>query len=313
MPIPAEFTQYLRTIELPKPNSHKGQNGKVMVIGGSELFHAASQWALTVVSRMVDMTFYSSIPSNNELIHEAKKHFHNGIVVPRDEIENYIDEAEVVLIGPGMERGKNQDTRNKIQTKNNNLTTQQHNYFSKPTDEQWNDNTEAITNYLLSKYPNKKWVIDAGALQMIDPKLLNKNCIITPHIGEFETVMKKIDGNFDIKAWSKKLNSVSRSLNLPPSTTLLKGPTDYILSSTYYIPVSGGNVGMTKGGTGDVLAGLVAGLYCFTNDPFSAAVIGSYVNKKAGDELYKTVGPFFNATDLANQIPQTLAEVFDFV
>ena len=60
---------------------------------------------------------------------------------------------------------------------------------------------------------------------------------------------------------------------------------------------------MTKGGTGDVLAGLIAALACM-NDPFTSAVIGSTINKKAGDELYKTVGPFINATDLANQIPK---------
>ena len=69
---------------------------------------------------------------------------------------------------------------------------------------------------------------------------------------------------------------------------------------------------MTKGGTGDVLAGLVAGLYACTDDPFAAAVVASKVNKQAGDELYQTVGPFFNATDLANQIPKVLANVFHF-
>ena len=65
---------------------------------------------------------------------------------------------------------------------------------------------------------------------------------------------------------------------------------------------------MTKGGTGDVLAGLIAAI-ATTNDPFESAIAGSTINKKAGDELYKTVGPFFNATDLANQIPRTMKKL----
>jgi NAD(P)H-hydrate repair Nnr-like enzyme with NAD(P)H-hydrate dehydratase domain len=57
-----------------------------------------------------------------------------------------------------------------------------------------------------------------------------------------------------------------------------------------------------------VLAGLVAGLYA-TQDAVTSAVIASYVNKKAGEELAKTVGPYFNATDLAMQIPKCLAKL----
>lgn len=295
--IPAKFTQYSRNLKWPQPGSHKGQNGKVMVIGGSQLFHAASQWALTVVSRMVDMVFYSSVPSNNLLVHEAKANFHNGIVIPRQEIENYIGEADVVLIGPGMERGHSSQLSGMR--------------YQKPTKEEWDNNTEVVTNYLLSEYPDKKWVIDAGALQMVGPKLLNKSHIITPHQGELERLMKKVDKDFDIENWKKNLVADLSPItyHLSP-TTLLKGPIDFVFNNQQLEKIPGGNSGMTKGGTGDVLAGLVAGLYCFTNDPFSAAVIGSYVNKKAGDELFEKVGPFFNASDLADQIPKTLANIF---
>lgn len=256
----SDLQPYLAKIHLPRPGTHKGQNGKVMVIGGSELFHAASQWSLLVVSRMVDMVFYSSIPSNNDLIQNAKDHFQNGIVIPRENLEDYIQEADVVLIGPGMERNKE---------------------------------TEELTNKLLQTYADKKWVIDAGALQMVNPDLLNENMIVTPHHKEYDGLMEKI-----------------KDFDQLTTTILLKGEIDTIKTSQQSIEISGGNVGMTKGGTGDVLAGLVAGLYAFTDSPFAAAVVGSYVNKEAGDELYKTVGPFFNATDLANQIPHTLKRVF---
>ena len=69
-----------------------------------------------------------------------------------------------------------------------------------------------------------------------------------------------------------------------------------------------GNEGMTKGGTGDVLAGLIAALYC-KNDVFLAASCGTYLNGLAGDELYERVGPYFNASDLVREIPRVMKKV----
>ncbi len=264
--IPKNVEQYLTRIRHMDPSSHKGQNGKVLLIGGSELFHAASRWSLDVVSAMVDMVFYSSVPENNELIHEAKGEFWDGVVVPRGSVEEYLHEADVVLIGPGMTR---------------------------------DENTEKITNHLLSTYPGKKWVIDAGALQMLDPKRLNERCIITPHQGELERVLEKVDGGRE-------------KLLVTGVTILLKGEVDCVLQDSVKEEISGGNPGMTKGGTGDALAGLVAGLYVYTDDPLAAAVVGSFVNKAAGDQLYAKVGPFFKTSELVNEIPLVLKEVLGY-
>jgi hydroxyethylthiazole kinase-like uncharacterized protein yjeF len=256
-----DLTTYLSHIRRVQPTSHKGQNGKVLLIGGSELFHAASRWSLDVLTSIVDMVFYSSVPENNELIHEAKKEFWDGVVVPRNEVESYVGEADVILIGPGMTR---------------------------------DEPTQDIVNHLLASYPHKKWVIDAGALQMVDPSLLTSSCIITPHHQEYNLLLEKIS-----KENLKKTGVI----------TLLKGKEDHVFSEEKNEMVSGGNAGMTKGGTGDVLAGLVAGLYVFTQDPFMAAVVGSYVNKKAGDSLYKKVGPFFKTSELVREIPLVLKEL----
>lgn len=250
------FEQYLAQIKLPDPKSHKGQNGKLMIIGGSELFHAASKWSLDVASKFVDMVFYSSVPVNNRLILEAKGEFWNGIVVPRGEMESYVEEADCVLIGPGMERS---------------------------------EETKEIVNGLLAKYPAKKWVIDAGALQMVDPKLLTQSCVITPHQEE----VKRFD------------------LSVFPGVAVVKGPVDVIYEhGKILVEVSGGNAGMTKGGTGDVLAGLIAALYCVHSQEV-ASVVGSLVNKKAGESLWESVGPYFNASDLVNQIPQVLWQLVE--
>ncbi|MDO8451721.1 MAG: hypothetical protein Q7S76_02520, partial [bacterium] len=59
----------IKRIYMPSHASHKGQNGRLLIIGGSHLFHAASLWALNVASRIVDMVFYSSVPENNALVH----------------------------------------------------------------------------------------------------------------------------------------------------------------------------------------------------------------------------------------------------
>jgi len=255
----------LKHLHIAKANSHKGQNGKLLLIGGSELFHAASLWSLTVASRIVDLVHYASVPENNEVVKKAKEEFRNGIVIRRDEIHDYIEEDDVILIGPGMER---------------------------------TCETEELTNNLVTKYPDKQWVIDAGALQMIDPNKIPKNAILTPHHQEFALLQIKSSGTNTPEQLAQKFNCI----------IVLKGVVDIVTNGTDTKEIVGGNAGMTKGGTGDVLAGLIAALNT-TNDPFLSAVAGSFINKAAGDELYKSVGPFFNATDLANEIPTTMKKI----
>lgn len=124
---------------------------------------------------------------------------------------------------------------------------------------------------------------------MMDISLIPKNAILTPHHGEFAHAF----GNEEVAEVAKKFHCI----------VLLKGEKDIACNADGECrAIEGGNPGMTKGGTGDVLAGLIAALAC-KNDPFLATIAGSFINKKAGDALYKTVGPYFNATDLANEIP----------
>ena len=170
--------------------------------------------------------------------------------------------------------------------------------------------TYFLTKYLLEKYPQKKWVLDAGALQMLELPWIPKDAILTPHTGEFERLKSKIKSEelkseIDGLSLSEQVKLFAREFSC---IVVLKGVVDYIASPTQYIEVRGGNAGMTKGGTGDVLAGLIAALYKM-NVPFLSAVVGSYINKKAGEDLYKKSGLWFNASDLADQIPQTMKNV----
>lgn len=293
----------LKKLYVPPPNSHKGQNGKLLIIGGSHLFHAASLWSLKVASRIVDMVFYSSIPENNEIVQKAKEEFRDGIVVPRNQIDHYIDEADCILIGPGLPRIEGQ--------------------------EQGDDDTKELTERLLKKYSSKKWVIDGGSLQVIEPTLIPHNAILTPHKKEFETLFGNVIAtpsllrgkqSHEIATGSSnpRDDEVARMAKEYNCIILLKGQTDIVCpprpplgeagSSNECVQIKGGNPGMTKGGTGDVLAGLVAALAC-KNDMFLAAKVASFVNKKAGDELYKRVGLYFNASDLADEIPKILKDL----
>ncbi len=252
----------IKALYQPPANSHKGQNGKLIIIGGSHLFHGASLWALKVASRIVDMVYYSSIPENLKLTQKLKANLYDFIGVPREEIEAYIQEAEAILIGPGLTREKG---------------------------------TKSLTEKLIKKFPKKQWVIDAGSLQMMSQKLIPKNSILLPHRKEFKRL-------FGVKANPENAAKMAQRYGC---VILLKGPTDYICSSSKCKINLTGNEGMTKGGTGDVLAGLVAAFAC-KNDPFLAACAGAYINGLAGDRLKKRVGIYYNASDLAEEIPATL-------
>ncbi len=291
------INDYLKKINLPQKSSHKGQNGRLLIIGGSKLFHAASLWSLKVASRIVDLVHYSSVEENNAIVQKLKEEFRDGIVVPRRDLELYIEEDDCILIGPGMVRTEN------VAMKQFNNETMNLKTIDKIEDEGLK--TYFLTKYLLQKYPHKKWVIDAGALQMLDLALIPKNAILTPHHKEFELLCSKSQiPNFNnqtihlkdkVKLFAKKYQCV----------VILKGEKDLIASEDKFEEIKGGNAGMTKGGTGDVLAGLVAALYC-QNESFTASVAASYINKKAGEELFAKMGYWFNASDLADQIPQTM-------
>src|SRR3989338_11306041 len=96
--------EFLKKLYLPKEDSHKGQNGRLLIIGGSHLFHSASLWALKVASRIVDLVHYSSVEENNEIVRKLREEFRDGIVVHRKDLESYIEEDDCILIGPGMVR-----------------------------------------------------------------------------------------------------------------------------------------------------------------------------------------------------------------
>ena len=225
------------------------------------------------------MVFYSSVPENNAIVQQEKEEFRNGIVVPRGKIDDYITDADCILIGPGLPR--------------------------ETGIEEGDNDTQLLTEKLLLEYPDRKWVIDGGSLQTIDPTTLlslQKTPILTPHHKEFETL-------FGIQGTEQSIQEMASKYHC---VILLKGQEDLICWEKDCIRVSGGNAGMTKGGTGDVLAGLTAALYSQNENPFLVAQSASFLNKKAGESLAQKVGVYFNASDLVEEIPVVMKEYLNF-
>jgi len=258
----------VKVLKHPGEKSHKGDNGKLLIIGGSEKFHGAPILAAKAASRLVDLVYFSSTPENNKLIQHMKSKLADFIAVPRKFALKQAKDVDIILIGPGIGESKE---------------------------------TEELTNELLKNYPDKKIILDADSLKMADSKLLNKNCIVTPHKKEFKAL-------FGLKATQKNVKKMAKKHKC---TIVLKGQKDMVCDAEQCKFNTTGNPGMTKGGTGDVLAGLIAALAC-TNELYLAASAGVFINGLAGDRLETRMSYIFNATDLVEEIPETVKWCMDY-
>jgi NAD(P)H-hydrate epimerase len=126
---------------------------------------------------------------------------------------------------------------------------------------------------------------------------LHENCVVTPHAEEFESIFKCVATPQNVLKMAKQFRC----------TVVLKGGSDYISNGNLIYENQTGNAGMTKGGTGDVLAGLIGGL-CAKNDILTAAAAGAYLNGLAGDRLYETKSTFYNAEDVISELGKIWGE-----
>lgn len=269
----------LKKLYKPAHDSNGEDNGQVTIIGGSSLFHGAPLYGLKIASRIVDMVFFSSPEKSVGSIAESiKSKLFSFVWVPWQETEEYIEKSDAILIGPGFLRFKSEKTP--------------HGQRHESCDEECLK-TKEITERFLKKFPSKKWVIDAGSLQTLDPNIIPPNAVLTPNKKEYEILF----GSMKPEEASKKYNCI----------IVAKGPETFVYSPTKKIEVKGGNPGLTKGGTGDTLSGLTVALLS-KNDPLLAATSASFIAKSAADELHKKVGVYYNADDLVDAIPKVMKE-----
>jgi NAD(P)H-hydrate epimerase len=293
---------FFKKFNLPKENSHKGQNGKVLIIGGSSLFHAASLWAAEVASHFVDIVHYCSTKENQKIFLNLKTKFRNGIIVSKKDLIDYVKEDDAILVGPGMIRKDKSNIKNqisKIHFKNQKdlIDIKDEGLY-----------TYFLPKFLIENFSQKKFVFDAGALQMMDKEWLLKlktPAILTPHQKEFERLFgEKI---FDLD-FEKKVELVKKYANKYKVIILLKAIKDIVSDGEKTYVVEGGNQGLTKGGSGDVLAGLVVSFYA-KNKALESAVFASILLKKTADVLFLEKGYWYNINNLIETVPLVLKKI----
>lgn len=155
-----------------------------------------------------------------------------------------------------------------------------------------------LVNLLLKTFPSKKFVLDAGALHLAEKKFFGPNVLVTPHPLEFKTLFGFEASPLQAKAQAAKYGCV----------ILLKKVFCFVSDGKTLSQNKNGNEGMTKGGTGDVLAGLCAAFAC-KNPLLLSAEAAAFANGFAGDRLKKKKGVYYNADDLIGEIPLALKKL----
>jgi ADP-dependent NAD(P)H-hydrate dehydratase / NAD(P)H-hydrate epimerase len=248
-------------------SSHKGDNGRILVIGGSEDYTGAVYLAAKSTAALragVDIVRVAApekvawaINSISPDLITVKLKGKNLGLAHYNSLQKLVEVCDVFLIGNGLSLGSSQK---KLATK------------------------------LIKNNPGKLKVIDADAIKAI--RLQDaKNAILTPHKGEFSILLK-----------NSGLNENNFQKQLGSNVILLKGAVDKIISKEHTALNKTGNPGMTVGGTGDVLAGLCAGYLAQSNDLFKSACTAAYVNGFVGDKLYKRYGNGLIANDFLGEI-----------
>lgn len=249
----------VQNIKLPKRNkqSHKGTFGKALMVGGSSSMHGAITMACMACFRCGIGTLTTLTPDSIQSILALKMEYTMNLCAPTingnfspeaitilQEIQNRFD---ILTIGNGM--GQNDTTKNMVSCALNSKNTV---------------------------------LIDADGCHDIDKEALRKanSVILTPHIKEMTYLVdKSIQEILD-----DPFSTVSSFCQQYPNCTLvLKGAMTLIGNNksiyVHYKP----NSALAKGGSGDILCGMIAGLFGQLKDPLQACIAGVYLHSQCAD------------------------------
>ena len=257
--------------------SHKGQNGRVMVVAGSLEYVGAAYLAgmaafrsggdAVVLAAPEKVAWAVNCLSPDFITKKFKGDFFTAAAI--SQIVEMSRSFDVTLIGNGL--GRNAETLK----------------FAAA----------------VCKRASGFKVIDADALASVRIQDV-RNSLFTPHHAEYELLLRNSGCTDSFEQVQKILGSnvvlakgYGSSKKRHVDTVIAKGRVAY--NST-------GNFGMTVGGTGDVLAGLAAGILAQEKDLFKAACAAAYANGKAGDLLLKKYGWGFTASDMVDKLPAAL-------
>jgi len=259
--------------------SDKYSTGQITIIGGSDLFHGAPILALRAVSRMVSMTYFSTPVEDRMVAERIKSEISSFVWVNRNDLDNYVMKSDVVLIGPGLMRSH----------------VKEQSFVCDSEGEE----TKKLSLLLFKKFPNKKWVVDGGTLQVVKVNDLPKGAVVTPNKKEFEMMFGEKQEDDYIKRGEQVFN-LSKKYEL---IILTKDSVSVASDGKEIWIIEGGNEGLVKGGVGDVIAGLITGLMA-KNDALFSVCAASYLVKRAAESLALERGFMFNADDLVDKVPK---------
>jgi len=264
------------------PESHKGEFGRLLVVGGSEIFTGAPTLvAMAAYLTGTDLVFVAAperaaqaISSMSPNMITIKLPGENFAVAHVRLLREHLEKASVIAIGPGL--GLNKQT------------------------------ISAVRKIVALAIQRKKpLLLDADglkALGVIRKRIFDGTTVVTPHAGEFQAITGKAPSR-DLKLRSDEVRELASKSG---AAVLLKGHIDIVSDGMRVKLNRTGNPGMTVGGTGDVLSGIVAGLMAQGVEAFRAAVAGAFINGAAGDLAEEKLGDHLTPTDLLEYIPTLL-------
>ncbi len=261
----------------------KGDQGKVLIIGGNEKYSGAP--ALSAMGALNAGSDLVTIFAPEQVTQAIRSYTPEFIVVDyphphltSDSIPYHlIENTDSIVLGPGL--GRHSDSK---------IAVKEILKFSKT-----------------KKIPI---VIDADALHMINQKQLYSGVILTPHAGEFAVLSgKTLPSGFS--SFARRIEEVRSITQNSKAVWLVKGPWDIISDSKRYKINKTGIPEMSRGGTGDILAGLAACYANKTSELFYAASIAAFINGKAGELAFRE----FSTMNLVSKIPEAIQLSWDFI
>ena len=291
------ITQKLARVEkadvravLPKrrPESHKGDFGRLLIVGGgSRYVGAPALVGLAALRSGVDLSIITAPEKTAWTINSFSPDLITVKLPCRDmessalsEILSEIERSTAVVVGPGL-----------------------------GTLAKTHDAVIELARALREKHPTLPVLFDADGLKALASErglAQGMPWVMTPHAGEFK-ILTGSDLPSDIRGRVEQVKLAAQELGC---VVLLKAHVDIIASASGELKLNyTGNPGMTVGGTGDVLSGIVGAFLSQGTDPFRAAVAGAWVCGRAGDLCLREKGYEFIASDLIEKLPEVFKEV----
>jgi len=266
-----------------KSDSRKGDNGKVLVVGGSYMYHGAPILSSLAALRTGCDLVYTAVPKVNAQATRAASA--DLIVIP--------------LADSKLTRGSVNKLLGQIPAGIDSAT------IGMGLAVQDIEALKLLVKSLIER--DIRLSLDASALRKeILAIIKGKNVLVTPHASEFERLFgEKIPDNK-----KTRISIVEKHAKKNSITILLKGMDDIITDGTKTLINSKKTPAMTVGGTGDVLSGIAASMLSQNRDVIEAAASAAFVNGQAGKMVQKNLGMHMVATDLIDVIP-LISKTFD--